>query len=190
MRFFSFLLIFLFLISCSGNERVNNQTELPDSTLINQVISAVINIDSLRKDCGIANQIKMLSLYKKIKWDNDSVPSPPPPGGPFSISYDELFSYFNSFKDLKMRSKDSLYITQQFSLSKEHSISNLTSMCFDKNHERYYQFYLPIFSNNNDIAYVLYGLTDDQNFGCYYQVVLKRIHNHWFKILWLPGPIS
>ena len=182
MRNYLKILILLVLTSCTNTSSTRNMDELPDSSLINEVISVVIKTDSLWKSCEVNKNFKVQKLYKKIKWENNSVPPPPPPSGPFSISYDELFKFFNSEKNSSLRLKDSLYITQQLNSTETFFISDSNALYFSKKDDSYYQFYLPVFSSDKKVVYVFYALECGPLCGSFYEILLKRMDNKWIKV--------
>lgn len=168
--------------SCNTINSEKEVIDLPDSTLINEVISEVIKTDSLWKGHSINKNIRTLKLYEKIKWENDSVPPPPPLAGPFSISYDELFSFFNSETNSNLRQKDSLYINNQINSERSFGVSESNIYCFNLKDDSYYQFYLPIFSSDKNVVYVFYALECGPMCGSFREIVLRRENNNWIKI--------
>jgi hypothetical protein len=176
------ILIFLLLISCKETSSTKNIDELPDSNLINEVISVVIKTESLSKTYGVKKHFKVMELNKKLNWSTDSVPPPPSPNGPFSISHDELFEFFNSEMNSNLRMKDSLYINHQLNPARILSISESNSSYFSKNDESYYHFSLPVLSSDKKVVYVFYTKECGPLCGTFHEIVLERKENKWIKV--------
>jgi hypothetical protein len=92
--------------------RVHKQ-DLPSDLLINEVISSLIQLDSLDQGKLGSQNLHVTYIYSRPKWNVDSLrsilgdnPIPPPPQvispHPFSMSYslsfDEVFTYFDYSK--------------------------------------------------------------------------------------------
>ena len=138
MRYVLIILIFLGMISCKTKNHESRDLNLPDSTLINEVILSVIQIDSLKSDYNVVGKIHIPGVYKCKKMSNDSIPPPPPP--PFDLSYDELFSNFGSENSSENRRKDSIFILQQVDTSFRYNVSKLIASRFNRDSRKYYYF--------------------------------------------------
>jgi len=179
MRYFLIISIFFGLISCKNKSHTGRDLNLPDSTLINEVILSVIQIDSLRTDYSVVKKICIPGVYKWKKMDNDSIPPPPPI---FSISYDELFSHFGSENNVENRRKDSIFILQQVDTSFRYSVSKLVASRFKSDSKKCYVFYLPIFSHDKNFAMFQYWRHCGSLCGSCHIIVLKKINGKWIKI--------
>lgn len=169
---------------CINKAGKNNQ-ELPSDSLINEVISAVITLDSLDEANLGCRQLFFSYVYYMPKWDRKShIPPPPQPIPPhpyrlqYGFTYDEAFSYFNSLNDIKQRKKDSIFIISQSDTTIIHNISDTVSSLFKKKKDDFYWFSLPIFSYDKRTAIVAYS--EEYYFG--YLTVLKKVDDKWVKI--------
>ena len=169
--------LLLFHISCSQN----NHTEvLPDIFLINDVISNVIKIDSLELNgYYISNPINNISTYKSIELKNDPIIVPPPP---FSVSYEEVCSYFNSNAEKSIGQKDSIYIALQLDTKREITISKKIISDFNGNAKKFYLFSIPIFSSNKQLVLVYYWRSCGNLCGDCHILILKKVEKRWRKI--------
>jgi len=123
-----------------------------------------------------------MELNKKLNWAIDSAPPPPSPNGPFSISHDELFKFFNSEMNSSLRMKDSLYINYQLNPARILSISESNASYFSRNDDSFYQFSLPVFSSDKKVVYVFYTIECGPLCGTFYEIVLDRKDNKWIKV--------
>jgi hypothetical protein len=180
MKYIVLLFILIAFIACDDAKRQNRESALPDSTLINSVIQAVIKIDSLENNFSILRTLRIPPVYKFEKWDTTKGPPLPPP--PFSISYDELFFCFGSDLDEKLRNLDSLYVAEQISQTIELVISDSIINTFGDNPDKLYNFFLPIFSHNRDFVLIQYWIYCGSLCGSCHILVFKRENNKWIKI--------
>jgi hypothetical protein len=167
----------LFNISCSQNYHAE---VLPDSLLINDVISSVIHIDSIElNNYYISNPIKNISTYESIELKNDTIIAPPPP---FSISTEELFSYFNSAAEKPIGQKDSVFIALQLDTKKEITLSKKIISDFNFNSKKFYLFSIPVFSSNKQLVLVYYWRNCGNLCGDCHILILKKEEKGWIKI--------
>ena len=168
-----------------NRESSDKTLELPNDSLINEVITSVIIFDSL--DSAKLGQRKLLIpfIYFMPKWDRKSHDPPPPPPIPthpynlkYGHTYDELFSYFNSLNDLKQRQKDSIFALRQIDTTISHNVSNKASLLFRGEKDDYYWFSLPIFSTDKKTVVISYS--EENYFG--YCTVLRKIDDKWVKV--------
>jgi hypothetical protein len=175
------VMIIMGLIACSRSNYLNKYIkELPDSTLINDAISFVVQIDSLDRNYKISKVIMIPSIYKWMKMDNDSIPPPPPI--PNSISYDEIYSHFNSEKDIIKMNDDSIFIKLQTDTLRKYHISNELSINFDNTSSNFYIFYLPIFSFDKQYVFIQYWRHCGSLCGSCHQILLRKVGSKWIKV--------
>lgn len=180
MRYFLIQAVFLiFLFSQCIRPVVQNRTlELPSDSLINEVLTSVIKLDSLEK-AKMIQHIFMPDIYFQPKWDGNPLnPPPPPPPSRYGYSYDEIFTYFNSLNHQKLRLKDSIFLKQQIDTTLNHNIFESTSDLFKRETDDFYAFSLPLFSS--DKKTVLISYCEDFYFG--YLTVLKKVDNKWVEV--------
>ena len=178
MRYLVIVLIFLGMISCKTKNHASRDLNLPDSTLISEIILSVIQIDSFKSDYGIDRKIRIPGIYKWGKKDSGGLIPPPP----FDLSYDELFLSFGTENNIENRRKDSIFIKQQADTSFNYNISKSIELRFNQNSRNRYEFYLPIFSHDKSIVLVQYWEDCGSLCGYCYQIVLKKINGKWIKV--------
>jgi hypothetical protein len=175
------IIIIIGLISCS---RLNYQNkyikELPDSTLINDVISCVIQMDSLDQNYKLSKEIMIPLIYNWTKSDQDSLPPPPPP--PFSISYGELYTHFDAENEINKKSDDSIFIKLQINNNRNVSVSNDLVKKFNNNSNGFYLFNLPIFSFKRQFVFIQYWKHCGELCGGCHQILLKKVSSKWIKV--------
>jgi hypothetical protein len=175
------IIIGLIFLSCNHKENLDKYiSELPDSSMMNDVFHQISEIDSFRSDYGISNRIIIPKLYKWTKSDNDSIPPPPPPLG--GISFDELFSLFRDDSLNKNRSDDSIFFRIQVDTLRKYSISKNLISRFSDNSKQYYIFYMPIFSFDKQFVLIRYWKRCGGLCGTCHQILLKRENGKWIKI--------
>jgi hypothetical protein len=153
---------------------------LPDSTLINEVLISVSEIDSFRKDYKILDKITIPLVYKFQKWENDTMPPPPPP--PESISYDDLFYFFHDDSINQKRLDDSTFISLQVDTLRKFNVPKSLAIQFDDESYRYYRFNIPIFSYDKNAVMVMYWRVCGGLCGNCHIVLLNKIDGKWTKI--------
>jgi hypothetical protein len=174
-----FSILLIALGACTERKTGSTRADLPDSIAINDVISSIIRIDSLWTHCNINSRIKPLKLYKKEYLNGMQIPPEP-----FSVSYDELFSFFDSKNDLNLRTVDSIYVTQQVDYYTKYNLSDSITTLFNKNDDSFYEFYLPIFSHDNSIVYVFYARECGPLCGTFFESILMRENGKWIRKYW------
>lgn len=187
MRYFliqAVFLIFLFT-QCIRPKGQNRTLELPSDSLINEVITSVILIDSLDNSNLGQRKLFFPFIYFMPRWTKDSqIPPPPPPTPPFPLmlqygcSYEKIFSYFDSSNNPVQRQKDSIFITQQVDTTINHLISDKVSSLFKKKDSDFYWFSLPIFSEDMRTVFISYS--EEFYFG--YMTVLRKVDNKWVEV--------
>jgi hypothetical protein len=172
------LLLQLFLNQCASQKSANEISELPNDSLINNAIFAIVQLDSLKKEYGIGQKIFKPDIYTRQKWDgNLQTPPPPPPPNNFGCSYDEILGYFNSENNSKNRVRDSIFIVHQIDTIINHQIQDRIANIFKHRITESYYFSTPIFSNDMNSVFVAYS--DDYYMG--YLTVLKKKDGKWIK---------
>jgi hypothetical protein len=179
MRYSLIYLIIIFLGACTEHKPGSTDNNLPDSIAINDVISSIIRIDSIWAHCNVNSQIKILKLYSKEYLNGMQIPPVP-----FSVSYEELFSFFDSQMDLKLRIADSIYVNQQVNYYKKLNLSDSITALFNKKDDSYYEFYLPLFSHDKTQVYVFYARECGPLCGTFFESVLKRENGRWIRKNW------
>ena len=182
MRQILFILIVIGLISCNNSNSLDKYIQkLPDSILINNVIEAVIKIDSIKLDYDIMLDIKQTIVYSPPKWDNDSGPPPPPPLK--SITFDELFEQFDSKSDKIKRLNDSIFFCLQKDSSRKFNINMQLYSRFKHNTCKFYRFYMPIFSFDKRFVFVQYWRHCGALCGNCHAYILKWSGEDWIKVI-------
>ena len=187
MKYIGLIIISVFFVSCNQIPDLDKyKSQLPDSTIINDVFIQISKIDSFRLDYKISDKIVFPILYKWTKWDKDSVPPPPPPPG--GISYDELFLLFGHDSIKEKRYDDSIFIKLQIDTTRKFSISRDLINRYNNESKRFYIFDMPIFSFDKEFVIVRYWRVCGGLCGTCHQVLLKKVNNHWIKVnSWLCG---
>lgn len=172
-------LILISLSSCKEQKTRSTQALLPDSTAINEVISSIVRLDSLWTHCNVNSRINSLKLYNKEYLNGMQIPP-----DPFSVSYEDLFSFFESSNDLNLRTADSIYFTQQFHYYTNCNLSDSITALFNTNDDSFYEFYLPIFSHDDSQVYVFYARECGPLCGTFFESVLIRENGEWIRKYW------
>ncbi|MHC1703946.1 MAG: hypothetical protein AB9846_08560 [Tenuifilaceae bacterium] len=168
-----FVLLLLFC-QCGRQKRNSYFTELPNDSLINDVIYSTILLDSLRLDYNIGKHIFIPNIYKEPRWDKKTPPPPPPPSK-YSYSFDELYKFFNSENDSKLRLNDSLFIIRQIDTTLNYKLSDRVISLFNNKEDEFYYFSLPIFSRDKKTALIEYA--NSQHSGV--RTILKKEESEW-----------
>jgi hypothetical protein len=117
MKYLFSIILTILISACNHTDHLDKYiSELPDSAQINDVLASISKIDSFNADYKIIEKIIVPIVYKIPKWENDSVPQPPPPVE--SISYDDLFSFFQDDSINQKRYDDSVFISLQIYFKK------------------------------------------------------------------------
>lgn len=174
-----FLLFALTLFSsCKENKP---KESLPDVKLINEVIDAIINHDTLYVKFDINLHIINPIIYNPFKYLDNSVPPPPPQPG--SISFQEVYETFSSLSRSNNRILDSIYVNQQVSDIKPININkNIIKLSSEKQRKKpHFVFSKPIFNRTKDCAIILYGISSGIC-GYEYCIVMKKLNSKWINI--------
>jgi hypothetical protein len=176
-----YILVLLFAIiftQCRYYKGANSLNELPNDTLINEVIASVIKLDSLEK-AKMIQHIFIPDIYYQPKWDGNPLnPPPPTPPSRYGYSYDEIFSYFKSSNHQKQRLKDSIFLIQQIDTTLNHRIFESTTALLKKETDESYSFSLPIFSSDKETVLIAYC----EGFYIGYLTILRKVDSKWIKI--------
>lgn len=178
-QFRIFLLLFAILFTqCRYFNGANTQLELPNDSLINEVLASVIKLDSLEKG-KLIKHVFMPDIYFQPKWDGNPLHPPRPlPSSRYKYTYDEIFTYFNSLNNQKLRLKDSIFIVQQIDTTLNHIIFESTTSLFKRESDDFYAFSLPIFSSDRNTVLIAYCL----DFYHGYLTILKKEDKKWIKL--------
>jgi len=177
---YSIILIILFS-ACKNTDSLDKYiSELPDSSQINDVLVRISEIDSLNTEYKIIEEISIPRIYKRPKWENDSVPPPPPPVE--SISYDDLFSFFQAESNKQKRYDDSVFISLQADTLRKFAVDKHLLEKFDNNSAQFYIFNTPIFSFDKNHVVIRYWRVCGGLCGNCKLVLLKKENNEWIKI--------
>jgi hypothetical protein len=174
-----FSILLISLGGCKLQKTGSTKADLPDSIAINDVISSIIRIDSIWTHCNVNTRIKSLKLYNKEYLNGMQIPPEP-----FSVSYEELFSFFDSQNNFNLRTIDSNYITQQVDYYAIYNLSDSITALFNKNDDSFYEFYLPIFSHDKSQVYVFYARECGPLCGTFFESVLMRENERWIRKYW------
>jgi hypothetical protein len=179
-RLFCLIILGLIFHNCSNdNERYIKK--LPDNNLINNVISAAIDLDSLNYNYSVLKTIKNIRLYYPTKWTNDSVPPPPPPPPPFLTFY-RVFTYLDNSVDSLRRFEDSIFIAFQTDTSRRFEIDNKIVSRFKDKSDVIYRFYKPIFTFDERYVFIQYWRDCGALCGECISLVLENKNNKWIKL--------
>jgi hypothetical protein len=181
MKHLLWIIITIGLISCNRSNHLDKYiNELPDSTLINNVISSVVQIDSFQNDYKISKKIIIPTIYKLPIWNNN--PTPPPPPVPFSISYDRLYAHFDVENDKLKKNEDSIFIKLQIDTARRFFVSSKLLLKYNSGSNKFYQFDLPIFSFDKQKVFIQYWKHCGTLCGTCYQILLRRNGSKWIKV--------
>jgi len=181
MRYLLYIIITLNFFSCKNTNSHDKYIQnLPDSTLINNIISTVIQIDTLKLNYDILKSIKLIKIYSEGKLDLDGN-IPPPPPSPQSIAFEKLFKKFKSDSDSIKRLEDSVFICLQTDTSRKIKLKNEIYSKFNHKSENQYVFYLPIFSFDKQFVFVKYWINCGGLCGNCNALILKKYNNKWIK---------
>ena len=175
------LIIFGLIFSNCSNDNERYITKLPDSNLINIVISAAIDLDSLNRNYCIDKSIKNIRLYYPTKWTNDSVPPPPPPPPPFLTFY-KVFTYLDNSVDSLRRLNDSIFIALQADTSRKFVIDNKILSGFKGKSNVSYRFYKPIFTFDGRYVFIQFWRDCGSLCGECISLVLEKDNDKWIKL--------
>lgn len=163
--------------------------EIPDTTLITDIIAETIEQDSLNKSIPISYNLVNRYIYK-LERDTLIEYLPPPPrnknGEPFVFS-----KYFDdSVSPLKFNQADSIFIAQQILLNKNIKLDisripdNIKIKSFpvlDRKGQDIYIFLVPLFNKDKSLAMVEYDY-DSSCCGYGRIVFFRRVGNQWIKV--------
>jgi hypothetical protein len=184
-HFLIFIILPLTLFThCTDKKTQCVPREIPNDSLIDEVLTSVIMLDSIFDSHLGTKELFFPYIYTMPKWTDTLVPPPPPfpiPGKyklQYGYSYDKAFSYFNSLNDKEQREKDSLFIKCQSDTTINHFVSEKISSLFLNQKNDYYWFSLPIFSC--DKKNVIISYSEEYYFG--YITVLKKENKNWVRV--------
>jgi hypothetical protein len=148
--------------------------------LINDVISSIIEVDSLCYKNKIIKKIQRIEVVEPTQCENDSIAIPPPP--PDGIYYDQLFSLFESENLKERRTEDSVFISLQTGTSRKYKITRDISSKFKKEAIAHFVFYKPIFSSDKQYVFAHYLLSNGFE-ASRHEIILKWSNGKWTKKL-------
>lgn len=194
MRNIILLIAFFSIFSCKNSD---NKIEFTPSTVkeINEIIKVIIAEDSLevfenaKGKKMLCKELIRLNIYIPEKPKNSEIPPPPPPS--FNdVSITDLLHYDRSSTFFK--AVDSLYLLKQNLNSEKFEIDsniaekvNFTTKDKEiskKKNEQPYSYYkmtIPIFSLNNQVAYLELNHYCGRLCGSGKSVYLKKINGKW-----------
>jgi hypothetical protein len=179
MKYLLLTLMIFGFFSCRQVGRLDKYRQsLPDSVLINDVISKVIEMDSLNLNYTIDKWIRRIIVDESIRPENDSIPVPPPPPG--GIYYGELFSLFESENLKEKKTEDSIYISLQTDTTRKFELAQVISSKFKIESVNQFIFYMPIFSYGKQSVYVRYSSSNGFEFN-EQGIILKWSNGKWVK---------
>ncbi len=190
------LLVSLSFTKCKNND---NQAEIDSSKIneINEIVKTVILEDSLNvlknnKDSKkFCEELIKLDIYIPEKRKNNEPNPPPPPPSFYKISIENLL-YYKIENEFFFTSKDSLYLLQQ-NLNPEKLkiekavIKNINLTTNEKEINKikmgksynFYEMTIPIFSSDNQKAYVELNHYCGGLCGSGKSIYLKKINRKW-----------
>jgi len=194
MRNIILSIVFFSIFSCKNSE---NKVEFTSSRVkeINEIIKVIISEDSLEV-LGNAKGKKMLckeliklNIYIPEKPKNGEIPLPPPPS--FNdVSITDLLNYDR--KSTFFKTVDSLYLLKQNLNPEKLEIDprivgevNFTAKDKEINKKKtgkpysYYEMTIPVFSLNNQVAYVELNHYCGSLCGNGQSLYLKKINGKW-----------
>lgn len=188
------LIICLLFANCKKNETEFDKSEIKD---INEIVKIVILEDSLNvlkseNDSKMfsENLIKLNIYIPEKRKENEPIPPPPPPSFN-NVSIENLLNY-KIENQLFFTSKDSLFILEQNLkpniLKIENEIIEKINATSKKNEQEkkkigksynYYEMTIPIFSKDNQKAYLELNHYCGGLCGSGKSIYLKKINKKW-----------
>jgi len=187
MKLVLYISVFIGLLSCNNSNSITNYTqELPDSTMINEIIATVIEIDSLKHEYGISKNIQRLRVYDIDEMSGDSIITIPPPPI-ITIWSKELHSKFNPHNINVKRVNDSIFFSLQSDTSRKFEITEKLYSRFNQNSGFSYHFFMPIFSFDKQYVFIQYTIQGGGICTHSRWIFLRRSNMHWviFDKFWV-----
>ena len=194
MRYIILLITFLSIFSCKNSE---SEVEFTSSKIkeINEIVKVIITEDSLEVSKNtndksmLCKELIKLNIYIPEKPKNGEILLPPPPS--FNdVSITDLLNY--NRKSIFFKDIDSLYLLKQnLNPAKLEIDSNIVrdvnftakdKEISKKKTEKLYSYYemtIPIFSLNNEVAYVELNHYCGRLCGSGQSLYLKKIDGKW-----------
>jgi len=192
-------LILLVSLSFTNCKKINNETEFDSSKIkdINEIVKTVILEDSLNVLINgkgtkmFCEELIKLDIYiPERRTDNEPIPPPPPPS--FNDISIENLLYSKIENEIFFTSKDSLYLLQQNlnpqtrKIEKE-VVEKINSTTKEKELKKkklgesynFYEMTIPIFSSDNQKAYLELNHYCGGLCGSGKSIFLKKINGKW-----------
>jgi hypothetical protein len=174
------IILLLSFYSCQNSRSFHHQArELPDQSIINDVILSVIRLDSLTLDHSLVRLLTPVKIYPIPYWPKDSTPVPPPPPGGFY--YHHLLEILNSKNQIE-RNNDSIFLSIQSNRSGKVFIADSIFKMFVTGSNHIYHFKVPIFSFDKKRVYVEYWDNCGPLCGLCYGDLLNWTELGWTRI--------
>ena len=178
MRYLLLVLVIIGLLSCNSHNSLYRYTkELPDSIIINDVILTVIQLDSLEFDADISLILEGVKVYSRPTCNTLDIGPPPM----YSITFEDLYSEFNSTSCSLKQIEDSIFISLQTDASIKFKIGCGIYSRFTPNPKLKYLFYTPIFSFDKKFVFVQYCRSSAGECSCQC-LILKQNDNSWILV--------
>ncbi len=194
MRNLILSIAFFSIFSCKNSESKTEFTSLR-SKEINEIVKVIITEDSLevfqnsKDEKMLCKELIRLNIYIPEKPKNGEIPPPPPPSFN-AVSITDLLHYDR--KSTFFKAVDSLYLIKQ-NLNPERIeidskiVGKVNFTTKDKEiskknkgtHYSYYEMTIPVFSSNNQIAYLELNHYCGRLCGSGKSIYLKKINGKW-----------
>ena len=181
MKYFKYSsLWFLILVSgCFEEQNIYDQADNLDD--IENLISQIIQIDSVENNFPDYKIIAVLPKYISRKNKNGFKPAPPPNA---NYLFPDLEKEFSDLKETKFSSDENIYIAKQEEDSKP---IELNEKVFGKRKSKidfkfqgtYIYFSIPIFNKSRNLAWIKTGISCGKLCGEGRTLILQKINGKW-----------
>jgi len=188
------ILLFTFIILSCKNSETKTEFETSKAKDINEIVETIINEDSLnvskndKNSKMLCEELTKLHIYVPEKAKNVDIPPPPPPPNG-NVSIESLLHYGKlGFFSVK----DSLYLVEQNSNPQKFKIDdvifknvNLTTRDKEISKKKlndsfdFYEITIPVFSSDNQKAYVQLSHYCGGLCGSGKDIYLEKINGKW-----------
>ena len=167
------LLVSIFILFACSNLKNNtiSEPQLPNNQIVNQVIAAIIELDSLSYDYELLREFKNVTFYNP--YFVDSLWLPPPTDGYY---YYQVLEKFDP-QTKESRLSDSIFLSKQSNTFKRYTIADSICNKFLSKSSNVYQFHVPIFSSDMKTVFLQYWNEWNQ-----YTCVLRRNGSEWILL--------
>jgi hypothetical protein len=180
MKYFKYSSLWLLILMSGCFEEQNIYDQSDNLNDIENLISQIIQIDSIENNYPDYKIVAVLPKYVSRKNQDGFKPGPPPNA---DYLFPDLKKEFSDLKETKFSSDENIYITKQEEDSKPIELSEKIfgkrKAKIDLFQDTYSYFSIPIFNKSRNLAWIKTGLACGKTCGEGRTLILQKINGKW-----------